>query len=218
MLNDKKICEKLHANVQLFPFWHPFIDAGCSLTVHQTPRKVVMNMDRLKSCRAAFCRWYLALGNVREAALRAGCPPETAADDGLKMLHSAYCRRYLSQLAAQPALPLQGLVTAGLARLAFGDANDAAKLVFAEKITPDELRALDLFHVTGIKLDKNGIEIKLADRLSAMTKLLECAGAADSAAAAAALMQALQGGQTEEVDALDSGDACDAGAVFTETA
>ena len=78
--------------------------------------------------------------------------------------------------------------------------------------------ALDLFHVTGIKLDKNGIEIKLADRLSAMTKLLECAGAADSAAAAAALMQALQGGQTEEVDALDSGDACDAGAVFTETA
>lgn len=170
-------------------------------------------MDSGKSRRAAFCRWYLALGNPREAALKAGCPPETAADDGLQMLHSAFCRRYLAQLAAQPALPLQALVTAGLARLAFGDANDAAKLVFSEKIAPEDLQGLDLFHVTSIKYDKNIIEIKLADRLSAMNKLLECAGAADSAAAAAALVNALQGGTPEEVDSLD---AEGSGSVFTE--
>lgn len=175
-------------------------------------------MDTPKSRRAAFCRWYLALGNVREAAVRAGCSPDSAAADGMQMLSSAWCRRYLTQLAAQPPLPLQQLVTAGLVRLAFGDANDAAKLVFAEKISPEELRGLDLFHVTGIKCDKNGIEIRLADRLSAMTKLLECAGAADSAAAAAALMQALRGGQTEEVDADDAGPDDDAGSVFPETA
>ena len=172
-------------------------------------------MDRSKSRRAAFCRWYLALGNVREAALRAGCPPETAAEDGLQMLHSAYCRRYLAQLAAQPALPLQALVTAGLARLAFGDANDAARLAFSDGISEAELRGLDLFHVTGIKCDKNGVEIKLADRLSAMNKLLECAGAADSAAAAERLVRALQGGTQEEVEPVEC---ADAGAVFTETA
>ena len=175
-------------------------------------------MDTQKTRRAAFCRWYLALGNVREAALRAGCPPETAAGDGLQMLFSAPCRKMLAQLSAQPPLPLQQLVTAGLVRLAFGDANDAAKLVFSEHISPEELRGLDLFHVTGIKCDKNGIEIKLADRLSAMNRLLECAGAADSAAAAAALMQALRGGQTEEVDAVESGPAGDAGTVFAEAA
>ena len=178
-----------------------------------------MLLEKLKSRRSAFCRWYLALGNVREAALRAGCHPDTAADDGLQMLHSPPCRRYLAQLAAQPPLPLQQLVSAGLTRLAFGDANDAAKLVFSDTITPDDLQALDLFHVTSIKIDKGGgIEIKLADRLNAMIKLLECAGAADSAAAAAALMQALRGSQTEEVDMLESDSADHSGSVLSETA
>ena len=206
MLNDKKICEKLHANVQLFLFWHPFIDAGCSLTVHQTPRKVVMNMDRLKSCRAAFCRWYLALGNVREAAIRAGCPPDSSAEDGLQMLHSAGFRRAIARLAEQPPLPVKALVTAGLTRLAFGDANDAARLVFSGSCDPDTLAGLDLFHVTGMKIDKSGnVEIRLADRLSAMVKLLECAGDADANAASAALLRALQGAAPlQEVDADDA--------------
>lgn len=182
-------------------------------------RKVVFYLEHSNSRRTAFCKWYLALGNVREAALRAGCPPDTAADDGLQMLHSPFCRRFLSQLADQPPLPLQQLVTAGLSRLAFGDANDAVKLVFSEKITPDDLQKLDLFHVTSVKIDKGGaIEIKLADRLSAMIKLLECAGAADSAATAAALMQALRGSQSEEVDTLETDSAAHAGAVFSETA
>lgn len=214
LLNQKKIYELLYANVQLLPLLAPLY--RCRLLPHRAShiiRKVVLPLDSGKSRRAAFCRWYLALGNPREAALKAGCPPETAADDGLQMLHSAFCRRYLAQLAAQPALPLQALVTAGLARLAFGDANDAAKLVFSEKIAPEDLQGLDLFHVTSIKYDKNMIEIKLADRLSAMNKLLECAGAADSAAAAAALVNALQGGTPEEVDSLD---AEGSGSVFTE--
>lgn len=193
----------------------------CRLLPHRASnhifiRKVVLYLEQLKSRRASFCRWYLALGNVREAAQHAGCPPETAADDGLQMLHSPFCRRYLAQLAAQPALPLQQLVTAGFARLAFGDANDAAKLVLSENLSESDLQALDLFHVTSIKYDKNGFEVKLADRLSAMSKLLDCAGAADSAAAAAALMQALRGGQTEEVDVDESDSAGNAGTVFSE--
>ncbi len=175
-------------------------------------------MDRFKGKRFAFCRWYLALGNVREAAIRAGCPPDSAADDGLQMLHSPACRRYLAQLAQQPPLPLQELVTAGLARLAFGDANDAVRLAFSGELSDETLCMLDLFPVTSIKHDKNGIEIKLADRLSAMEKLLECANSADSAAAAAALLNALRGGEQEEVDALDPDDAGSAGAVFPETA
>lgn len=176
-------------------------------------------MDRLKGIRAAFCRWYLALGNPREAALRAGCPPDTAADDGLEMLRSGYCRRTLAQLAQQPPLPVQALVTAGLARLAFGDANDAVRLAFGEELSDETLRKLDLFHVTAIKRDRNGVEIKLADRLSAMEKLLQCANTADHTAAAAALLNALQGGSgAGEVDADDSGGAAADSAFFSETA
>lgn len=170
-------------------------------------------MDRLKGKRAKFCRWYLALGNAREAALKAGCPPETAADDGLEMLRSGYCRRMLAQLAQEPPLSAQALVSAGLQRLAFGDANDAVRLVFAENLSDETLQGLDLFHVTSIKCDKNGVEVKLADRLAAMQKLLECAGNADHAAAAAALFGALQGA-AGEVDADASGDDAESGAFF----
>ena len=163
-----------------------------------------------KGMLAAFCRWYLALGNPAEAAVRAGCPPDTAETDALKMLRSDACRRMLAQLAAQPPLPLRTLVTAGLSRLAFGSANDAAKLVFEDAISPEQLGKLDLFHVTGIKRDKNGIEVRLADRLNAMERLLALANESDTASAAAALLSALGGAHpTEEViaDAADGGDA-----------
>ncbi|MBR6106927.1 MAG: terminase small subunit [Oscillospiraceae bacterium] len=164
-------------------------------------RKAVdLHMDNLQGKRRAFCRWYLERGNVREAALRAGCDPANAEEEGLAMLRMPSCRSYLSRLAAQPPLPLQSLVIAGLSRLAFGAANDAAKLVFAEKsLTDAQIEQLDLFHVTSIKQDKaGGIEIRLADRQQAMEKLLECACASDSAAAASALLSAL-GADREEV-------------------
>lgn len=183
---------------------------------HPISERRSITLDKFKHQRFAFCRWYLALGNVREAAIRAGCPPDSAADDGLQMLHSAACRRYLAQLANQPAIPMQALVTAGLARLAFGDANDAVRLAFAESVSPEQLRTLDLFHVTAIRHDKNGFEIKLADRLSAMTKLLELANAADTSAAAAALLSALRGNDGEEVEQND--DDAPAGRILPETA
>ena len=149
--------------------------------------------DPYKGKRIPFCRWYLALGNPAEAAVRAGCPPDTAEQDGLALLHSAYCRSYLRKLAAAPALPLRSLVIAGLARLAFGSANDAAKLAFSEEISDNALRALDLFHVVSIKHDRNGFEVKLADRQHAMEKLLKCAAEAESEQAAESLLAALQG-------------------------
>lgn len=168
-------------------------------------KAVDIPMNRL-SRTGRFARWYLALGNVREAAIRAGCPPDSAAEDGLQMLHSAGFRRAIARLAEQPPLPVKALVTAGLTRLAFGDANDAARLVFSGSCDPDTLAGLDLFHVTGMKIDKSGnVEIRLADRLSAMVKLLECAGDADANAASAALLRALQGAAPlQEVDADDA--------------
>lgn len=167
--------------------------------------------------RRLFCIYYLALGNAAEAALRAGFPPETAEAEGLKLLQTPYCRSTLSALAAQPPLPMQSLVIAGLQRLAFGSANDAAKLVFADDLPPKEmLDALDLFHVSELKRVKGGgVEVKLFDRQRAMERLLELSASADSSAAAAALLSALSGEPNpyrEEVNHADSG------SVFSETA
>ncbi len=186
----------------------PSADDGCFLSSSRMHfRKavdIIMNSSISRTGR--FARWYLALGNIREAALRAGCPPDSAAEDGLQMLHSPQCRRALARLAKQPPLPVKALVIAGLTRLAFGDANDAARLVFSGSCDPDTLSGLDLFHVTNMKIDKTGnVEIKLADRLSAMVRLLECAGDADANAASAALLRALQGAAPmREVDADDA--------------
>lgn len=164
----------------------------------------------------AFCRWYLALGNPAEAARKAGFPPETAEADALKLLQTPSCRSYLAQLAAQPPLPLQSLVIAGLSRLAFGSANDAAKLVFADELPSDSvLSKLDLFHVAELRRVKGGgVEVKLFDRQKAMERLLECAAAGDTSAAANALLTALCGNSTAPPEQAETEDADEAGAVL----
>lgn len=154
--------------------------------------------------RHNFCRYYLLLGNPCEAALAAGFPPDSAAEDALALLQTPSCRSYLSQLAAKPALPMQTLVLTGLSRLAFGSAKDIVKLAFAEDLpSQEQLDALDLFQISELKRVKGGgIEIKLFDRQKALEKLLECASAADSSAAAAALLSALSV-PSEEANDLD---------------
>lgn len=143
--------------------------------------------------RKRFCRYYLLLGNGEEAAVQAGVEPEQAADYAAEMLQSHLCRNELKRLAAQPALPIQNMVLSGLTRLAFGKANDAARLVFSDEMPPKTvLDTLDLFHVSELKRIKGGgVEVKLFDRQKALERLLECANSADSAAAANALLAAL---------------------------
>ena len=200
MLNTNYFSKSCTQTCNFSRFLHPFQMACCSLgsvisipTQRKEALPLKQKSDSFKGKCIPFCRWYITLGNATEAAIRAGCPPDTAEQDGLELLYSAYCRGYLKKLAAQPSLPLRSLVIAGLARLAFGSANDAAKLAYTEEISDGQLRALDLFHVTSIRHDRNGFEIKLADRQRAMEKLLECAADAESEKAAAALLTALQG-------------------------
>ncbi|MBQ3940875.1 MAG: terminase small subunit [Oscillospiraceae bacterium] len=165
--------------------------------------------------KRAFCRWYAVLGNPYEAAVRAGYPPQEAADAAVRLLSQPVCRQYLAA-AGTPPVPVRQLVLAGLTRLAFGRTNDAVQLAFAEEL-PDEdrLNALDLYAVSEIRRDKNGgVEVKLFDRQRALERLLECASAADSQAAAAAVLSAF-GCAGEEAEH-DTGS--DAGAVFGEAA
>ena len=84
-----------------------------------------------------------------------------------------------------------------LARLAFGGANDAARLA----LSPGEVDpgALDLSAVAELKVtDKGGVEVKLVDRVRALETLCTLLG--DGGGGAEELYRALEGaaGQVEE--------------------
>jgi hypothetical protein len=88
--------------------------------------------------------------------------------------------RFMSDRVSESAL-----VRAGLERIAFGSANDAAYLVFSEEIPePEKLEKLDLFNVSEIKRVKGGgVEVKLFDRQKAMERLYEYSDSGDNKAA-----------------------------------
>lgn len=65
-------------------------------------------------------------------------------------------------------------VLEGYRHLAFGDISGPVKLLFAEKITPQMLKKMDLFRVSEIKSVKGGgMEIKFYDRFEALKLMLE---------------------------------------------
>lgn len=147
-----------------------------------------------------FCCYYAKLGNVSEAAVRAGFPPDCALAEGMDILRQKKYRRMISDFMSETVYPSK-LVKAGLERLAFGSANDAAYLVFSEEMPPPEkISSLDLFNVSEIKRVKGGgVEVRLFDRQKAMEKIYEYASADSSSAAASNLLEALAGmdGETE---------------------
>ncbi|MBR1562446.1 MAG: hypothetical protein IJ645_04490, partial [Ruminococcus sp.] len=65
-------------------------------------------------------------------------------------------------------------VRTGLTRLAFGQVNDAVRLAFDKEVTAEQIMKMDLFNISGITLQKDGaVEIKFADRQTALEKLVE---------------------------------------------
>lgn len=71
----------------------------------------------------------------------------------------------------------------GYERIAFGEVNDAVRLLFEDAPDPDELRQLDLYNVAEIRRLKGGnVEIRFYDRMEALACLrkLEEQGGASS--------------------------------------
>ncbi len=145
----------------------------------------------LKQKRKKFCCSYVLLGNVREAAISAGFPADTALMDGVECLESADCKRLISKLRL--LLADSGSVISGLKRLAFGSCSDAVYLVFADELPPAEvISGLDLFNVSEIKRVKGGgVEVKLFDRQKALEKLFEFENTCSDKGCAESLIAAL---------------------------
>lgn len=150
--------------------------------------------------------FYARKRHCADAAILAGFSPEEAERTGEELISSGAVRRMVARAGKRQA----GLdtVRAGLERLAFGRANDAAKLVFCEEMPEqDTLAKLDLFNVSEMKRVKGGgVEIKLFDRQKALEKLLELESEQDGHTAAESFFKALRENSPETENAGEPAD------------
>lgn len=172
-------------------------------TAHNRKEVFLLQEKITKAQRDAFCCHYVILGNVAEAAVKAGFDKENALAEGIQCLRSASCRKTIADL--RELLADSGSVAAGLKRLAFGSCSDAVYLVFSDELPPPGvIEKLDLFNVSEIKRVKGGgVEVKLFDRLKALEKLFELESAFSDRDKAAGLIRALTAHDNEEDECLD---------------
>ena len=118
-----------------------------------------------KRDNGGFCRTYLRTMDPDRAAAGIG------RQDGYRLLASKAMQDRLEKMRSGAALQLRREdVLRRLAQLAFGRANDAARLA----LSPGEVDpgALDLSAVAEMKVtDKGGVEVKLVDRVRALETL-----------------------------------------------
>ena len=141
----------------------------------------------------AFCAAYLRTMDPEQAAEAAG------REDGFAALGLKSVRRRLEKMRGAAAGELRREdALRRLAQLAFGRANDAARLALCPReVDPG---SLDLSAVAELKVtDKGGVEVKLVDRVRALETLCSLLGESGGGSAEE-LYQALEdaAGQLEE--------------------
>lgn len=84
-------------------------------------------------------------------------------------------------------------VIEALSALAFGKVNGGVELAFAEKVSAQKLRRMDLSAVAEFKRGSNGaVEIKFVDRVKAMSALYEMLGSGGDEDETEAFFRALE--------------------------
>ena len=120
-----------------------------------------------------FAQLFVRLRSGSETAVSLGVAPEKAKQTGAKLLSSERVRREIRKLDKDDQQTL-AYVKTGLSRLAFGQVNDVAALVFAEQPSGEQIAQADLFNVSELKKIKGGgVEVKFFDRQKALEKLFE---------------------------------------------
>lgn len=121
-------------------------------------------MERENGMRA-FCAAYLRTMDPEQAAREAG------RENGFALLARKGVRKRLEKMRSAAAGELRREdALRRLAQLAFGRANDAARLALSPReVDPEDL---DLSAVAELKVtDKGGVEVKLVDRVRALETL-----------------------------------------------
>ena len=120
-------------------------------------------MERGKGLRN-FCAAYLRTMDPERAAEAAGC------EDGFAALGWKSARRRLDKMRGAAAGQLRREdALRRLAQLAFGRANDAARLALGPREVDPE--TLELSAVAEFKVTDKGVEVKLVDRVRALETL-----------------------------------------------
>lgn len=117
-----------------------------------------------------FCTYYSIKRSAAEAAFKAGYSvmPERAA---MKLLRKESVKNRIAALSKENRAS-RNEVEAGLRRIAFGCVADAVKIALSEDFNVEELRNMDLFGISEIKVSRGkGVEIKFFDRIKALEKL-----------------------------------------------
>ena len=117
-----------------------------------------------------FCEIYAAVGDAVQAAQAAGYEqPEKA---GVNLLSRDEINAEISRLYEKRLKNARQKAYAGYERIAFGNVNDAVRLLFDGEDFGTSAEGYDLFNVAEIKRPKEGaLEIKFFDRLKALEKL-----------------------------------------------
>lgn len=120
-----------------------------------------------------FCCLYSELGNITEAAQRAGFNSESAFEQGAQILSKRSAQYLIKRTRDFLRVKEQNEISAALRRMIFTQANDAVRLVMSE----DEalsLERMDFFGVSELKKVKGGgVEVKMINRLDAVRLLYE---------------------------------------------
>ncbi len=118
-----------------------------------------------------FCRRMAVSGDGTVAATMAGFS-ENPQKKSLELLSRGEVVAEINRISELRRQTAQDLSYVGYQRLAFGSIADAVSLLYMEKPSIEELKAMDLFSVSEIKRPKDGtMEIKFFDRLKALEKL-----------------------------------------------
>ena len=132
-------------------------------------------LGRLSKREKSFVRWYCATLNPREAAVKAGFG-EGAEEKGLELLRKPRISAEIKRELELEQETVKVKAVRGLMRAAFGSSADIVKLLCCEDVrllSVEAIEGLDLFLISEIKRPRDGsMEIKLADRLKAMERLL----------------------------------------------
>ena len=151
-------------------------------------REVTQIKRKLKPRERLFCG-FAGLGDAERAARKAGYTGDCKLKGDRLLCEEAILEEIDRQIAIRRKT-LSRMATIGYQRLAFGSIADALRLLFAESPTEQELRDMDMFTVSDIRRNKDGmLEIKFFDRLRALEKL--GADAKEDNAGVAGLMEAI---------------------------
>lgn len=138
-------------------------------------------MAKLNDRQRQFCREYLIDLNATQAAIRAGYSEKYANTNASKLLQNTTINNYLQELKNERSQRTEitaDLVLEELAAIATADITDyvnvsrdpygflTVEVTETEKLTPKQRKA-----IASIKQGRNGIEVKLFDKVSTL-KLL----------------------------------------------